>query len=604
MNSNKLIELLSQNNLLRVINEPLDIYLEIPHIAYVEVKKQNSKALLFTKPIDKRSGKKFDTPVLMNIFCSFEAVRLLIGDIDSISNEISSLLKLKPPSGFLDKLKFGKKIFNLKYLTPKKLNSKGVCQEVIKLSDDINLYDIPVLTTWSGDGGPFITTGQVYTRSLDGDISNVGLYRLQIYDDKTVGVHWQIHKDSNHFFHQYKKASKPMPVSIAIGGDPLYVWCAQAPLPIGIFELLLYGFIKKENAKLVKSITNDIFIPFDVDFVIEGFVDCSKMKIEGPFGDHTGYYTLKEPYPVLDVTAITHRRNPTYTATVVGKPPLEDKYMGYATSRIFLPLLQTTAPDMIDYHMPENGVFHNLILVKLNPKYPSHSKQMMHAFWGVGQMSFVKHAIFVDSFAPDLEDSNAITSWCLDRFDINNMLISSGVLDALDHSSDEFATGGKLGVDCTVAKTKNKFETLDDKSLFEKLSSLDDTIKDMKQYFTNTANPITVIKINKQKIAKKTIQKIDELNKYLKIVVIIDDLNNNLDYSYMILWRVVNNIDASRDIYIQNDVVYIDATNKTYIDRFKREWPGDVECNKDILKDLRSRGLIDISDKFVEQFAL
>ncbi len=604
MNTAQLIEMLKANDLLRIIDEPLDINLQIPHIAYIEVKKPDSRALLFTNPIDRQLDKKFDIPVLMNIFGSHKAVQLLIGDIDKISQEIRDLLKLKPPAGFMDKLKFGKKMFNLKYLTPKKLKSRGVCQELVKLNDDIKLSDMPVLTTWGQDGGPFITTGQVYTTSLDGSMSNVGLYRLQIYDDKTVGLHWQIHKDANHFFHEYKKAKKPMPVSIAIGGDPLYVWCAQAPLPIGVFELLLYGFIKKQNAKLVKSITNDIYVPYDVDYVIEGFVDTTKQKTEGPFGDHTGYYTLEEPYPVLDVTAITHKQNPTFTATVVGKPPLEDKYMAYATSKIFLPLLQTTAPDMIDYHMPENGVFHNLILVKLNPKYPNHSQQMMHVFWGVGQMSFVKHAIFVDSLAPDLEDSEAITRWILDRFEHENMLITSGVLDALDHSSNKFASGGKLGVDATCDKITNNFKAQNDDILYEKLKIKNKQITACKQFVKDSQNPIMVLKIDKISPVKNIIDDIKSLNECFKIVVLIDDKSNNLDYPYMLVWRVVNNIDAQRDIYIFDDVVYIDGTNKTTVDGFEREWPDDVQCDKKVLNDLRQRGIVDIDDEFIKRFAL
>ncbi|MFY9094801.1 menaquinone biosynthesis decarboxylase, partial [Aliarcobacter butzleri] len=352
--------------------------------------------------------------------------------------------KMKPPSTFSEKLSTFGKLFALKNVVPKRLKGKGECQEVIKLGKDAKLSDLPILTTWEQDGGPFITMGQVYTTSLNGELKNLGMYRLQVYDDQTLGMHWQIHKDSNHFFHEYKKAGKKMPVSIGIGGDPMYIWCGQAPLPIGIFELMLYGFVKNKNAELVKSITNDIYVPKDNDFIIEGFVDPSKMRIEGPFGDHTGYYTLEEEYPFMEVSAITSKKNPTYLATVVGKPPLEDKYMGFATERIFLPLLKTTAPDLIDYYMPENGVFHNLIIAKIKTLYPGHASQMMHAFWGVGQMSFVKHAIFVNDDAPELTNHEEIIKYILNRINIEDMLISKGVVDALDHSSPKFAIGGKL----------------------------------------------------------------------------------------------------------------------------------------------------------------
>ncbi|NLC28226.1 MAG: menaquinone biosynthesis decarboxylase, partial [Campylobacteraceae bacterium] len=381
MNLKEAIELLKKHDLLRIVDEPLDIDLEIPHIAYIEVKKPDSKALLFTKPISKRLGKSFEDPILMNVIGSFKAMKLFLGkDPDEIAARIDNFLKLKPPVTFMDKMGMFGQLFNLKNLFPKRLNAKGSCQEIIK--EELNLYDIPILTTWPKDGGPFLTMAQTYTTSLDGTKHNLGMYRLQVYDEKHLGMHWQIHKDSAHFFHEYKKAGKKMPVTVAIGGDPLYIWCGQAPLPNGIFELLLYGFIKGESPKLVKSLTNPIYIPEDVDYVIEGWVDPEDMRIEGPFGDHTGYYNLEEPYPCMEVTCITQRKNPTFLATVVGKPPLEDKFMGWATGRIFLPLLKTTTPELLDYNMPENGVCHNLILAKMSPKYPGHAKQFMHAFWG------------------------------------------------------------------------------------------------------------------------------------------------------------------------------------------------------------------------------
>jgi 4-hydroxy-3-polyprenylbenzoate decarboxylase len=605
MNADKAIELLKQHDLLRVIDEPLDVYLEIPHIAYVEVKTEDSKALLFTNPIDKKNNKKFDTPVLMNVFCNAKAVELLIGDGDKIAQEIEDLLKMKPPQGFSDKLAMFGKLFNLKNVPPKRLNKKGECQEIIKTGDDVKLSELPILTTWEQDGGPFITMGQVYTQSLDGKMQNVGMYRLQMYNDGQLGMHWQIHKDSNHFFHEYKKAGKKMPVSIGIGGDPMYIWCGQAPLPIGVFELLLYGFVKKENAKLVKSITNDIYVPHDVDFVIEGYVDTSVMKIEGPFGDHTGYYTLEEEYPMLDVTAITSRKKPTFAATVVGKPPLEDKYMGYATERIFLPLLKTTAPDLIDYYMPENGVFHNLILAKIKTLYPGHASQMMHAFWGVGQMSFVKHAIFVGEDAPELHDDMAITKWILDRFDVQEMLVSKGVVDALDHSSPRFAMGGKLGLDCTGEVIAERGITvLETKALKSMMQELSTDIKDVRQYFVETKNPIVLVSVDKTRSQKHLFEELKSLFSHIKIIVFVDEKNNDLDNLYMLLWRVVNNIDSQRDLYIDGNTVGIDATNKNELDNFQRRWPDDVTCTKSVLEDLRDRGILDINDEFIAKWGL
>ena len=599
----KAIEVLRKNDLLKVIDEELDIYLEIPHIAYVEVKKEDSKAILFTKPIDKKTGKKFDIPVLMNVFCNEKAVELFIGDGDKIGNEIESLLKMKPPTTLGEKLSTFGKLFALKNTIPKKNRGKGECQQVIKLGKEAKLSDLPILTTWEEDGGPFITMGQVYTTSLNGEMKNLGMYRLQVFDDHTLGLHWQIHKDSNHFFHEYKKAGKKMPVTIGIGGDPMYIWCGQAPLPIGIFELMLYGFVKGKNAQLVKSITNDIFVPKDNDFVIEGLVDTSTMKIEGPFGDHTGYYTLEEEYPFMEVTAITHKKKPTYLATVVGKPPLEDKFMGHATERIFLPMLKTTAPDLIDYYMPENGVFHNLILAKIKTLYPGHASQMMHAFWGVGQMSFVKHAIFVNEDAPDLTDHEEIAKYILNRLDINDLFISKGVVDALDHSSAKFAVGGKLGLDCTGEEVENhNLNLLSDNELLKKMQELTDEVKDLKQYFKYTKNPITIISVDKRRSQKYLFEELKPLYEHFKILIIIDDKKNDVNNPYMLVWRVTNNIDSNRDIYLESDTLAVDATNKNSFDNFKRRWPGDVECTPAVLEDLKNRGILDCSDELLKKF--
>ncbi len=603
----KTIALLKENNLLREIDDELDIYLEIPHIAYVETKKKDSKALLFTRPISKKTNKKFDIPVLMNVFCNELALELLLGNIKELENELKSLIKMQVPKTFRDKLSIFSKLFSLKNVIPKRLKQKGACQELVNLGEDIKLSSMPILTTWEQDGGPFITMGQVYTQSLDGKMQNLGMYRLQVYDDKTLGMHWQIHKDSSHFFHEYKKAGKKMPVSVAIGGEPAYIWCGQAPLPLGVFELLLYGFIKKKPARLVKSLTNEIYIPSDNDFVIEGFVDTSKEKIEGPFGDHTGYYTLKEPYPFMEITAITSKKNPVFLATVVAKPPLEDKYMGYATERIFLPLLQLSTPDLIDYHMPENGVFHNLILAKINTLYPAHAFQLMHAFWGVGQMSFVKHAIFVGVDAPKLDDYENLARYILNRLNLDDVFLSKGILDALDHSSDSFAKGGKIGIDCTSEEELSlevPARLLSDEVLLKKMQELNKNVKNLKQYFTDTINPICIIATKKVQSQKELFKSISSLFCHTRIVICVDKTKNNLDNLYMLVWRVSNNIDGLRDVYKYTNTLCLDASDKNKLDGFTREWPDDVDCSKSVLEDLKGRGILDFSDEFAKKFYL
>ena len=599
------VEWLKKNGNLKVINEPLDVELEIPHIAYIEVKKDDSRPILFTNPINKAKEIEYDMPVLMNIFANKELTeRIFAKHPEDVAQGIDKLLKLKPPAKLIDKLKMIPELFALKNVFPKRSSSRGACQEVVIGKEEVDLNKLPILKTWEEDGGAFITMGQVYTQSLDGGMQNLGMYRLQQYDKNHLGMHWQIHKDASHFFDQYQKAGKKMPVTVAIGGDPLYIWCGQAPMPHGMFEMLLYGFVRGKNAQLVKSITNDIYIPRDVDIVIEGFVDPTKMEIEGPFGDHTGYYTLKEPYPIMEIETITMKAKPVFQATVVGKPPLEDKYMGWATERIFLPMLKPMAPDLIDYYMPENGVFHNLILGKMKTLYKGHAQQFMHAFWGVGQMSFVKHAIFVNEDAPQLENDIAITEYILNRLDPQKILITQGIIDALDHTANESLVGGKLGIDATAKELEDGVESLlSDKNLLEKMQKIDSNILELKQYFTHTKNPISMILVNKVESIQNVIEKLKPLQEHIKLLVITDKTNNEIDNPYMLLWRIVNNIDASRDVVLE-PFIAIDGTNKSKLDGFNREWPGDTFCTKEVLDDLQERGLIDIDEAFIKKFGL
>ena len=606
MTLEKTIDLLHEKGELRIIDTPLDIKLEIPHLAYAEVKKEHGgKALLFTHPVDKATGQKFETPVVMNLFGSFRRTELLFGrDVEGVASEIEKLLHMKPPQSFKEKIGMLGDLFAMKDIFPKKLKTRGSCQEIVHQGEEVNLYDLPILTTWEEDGGPFITMGQVYTQSLDGEMVNLGMYRLQVYDKNHLGMHWQIHKDSSHFFDQYSRAGKKMPVSIAIGGDPLYTWCATAPLPYGVNELLLYGLIKKESPKLVESLTTPLFIPEDVDFVIEGWVDTEKLRIEGPFGDHTGYYTLKEHYPELEVSAITSCKKPYYLATVVGKPPLEDKYMGWATERVFLPLLKTNAADLIDYHMPENGVFHNLILAKMKPLYKGHAKQFMHIFWGSGQMSFVKHALFFGEDAPKLTNYEALITYALNRFIPKCLFVSEGITDALDHSSPEALVGGKLGIDFTASYSPVAPESIESSVMVEKLRAILPEVVGATQYMRHTANPITVVSVQKNRSLKECFNALEKLSSFLRIVIFVDEAKNDIHNPYMLLWRVSNNIDASRDLYYSDSIVAIDGTMKTEVDGFEREWPGDVECTPSVVERLKALSLWDLDSKLEKKYQL
>ena len=601
-----LIDWLKREGGLRIIEEPLDVELEIPHVAYLEVKKgEASHPLLFTRPVWRAKGIEYEMPVLMNLYANRELTEKILGrHPDEVAMGIEELMKLKPPRGFKEKLTMLPKLFALKNVFPRRLKFRGECQEIVIPAEEVDLDRLPILKTWPEDGGRFITMGQVYTRSLDGTMQNLGMYRLQQYDKRRLGMHWQIHKDASHFFDQYRDAGKKMPVTVCIGGDPLYIWCGQAPMPHGMFEMLLYGFIRGRNAQLVKSLTNDIFIPRDVDIVIEGTVDPTAMEIEGPFGDHTGYYTLPEPFPVMEVETITMKKDPIFAATVVGKPPLEDKYMGWATERIFLPMLKPMAPDLIDYNMPENGVFHNLILAKMAVHYKGHAQQFMHAFWGVGQMSFVKHAIFVGEEAPDLEDYPALTRHILDRLDPAKVLITQGIVDQLDHASPQTLVGGKLGIDATGPEVPRAYEELlSDRELLEKMQALAPEIVAVKQYMRESANPVTVIAIEKVRSAKEVIDRLEPLSRYLAVVAVVDAADNDLDNPYMLLWRIVNNIDAQRDIFLE-PFIAVDGTNKDANDGYTRRWPGDTHCDPEVLERLREKGIVEYTSKDLVRWGL
>lgn len=596
----KYIDLLDKNGLLKIIDKPCDIDLEIAHLSYIEVKKNNSKALLFKNPTDK-NGKKF-APVLTNTFGSFKALNLILKkDSNEIAKEIEKLLKPTKPSTFKEKIDFFTYLLSLRSVFPKRLKTKGVSQECE--FKEPNLYDLPILKTWEEDGGAFVTMGQVYTKDLDSNTQNLGMYRLQVHSKNELGMHWQIHKDAAHFFHKYKKAGIKMPVSVAIGGDPLYIWCGQAPLPKNIFELMLYGFIRKTPAKLVKSLTNDIFIPYDADYVIEGFVDTNRLKDEGKFGDHTGFYTPVEPFPVMEVTKITHKKNPIFHATVVGKPPLEDKFMGYATERIFLPLLQTSVPDLIDYKMPENGVFHNLILAKFNALYPAHATQLMHAFWGVGQMSFVKHAIFVPSNAPRLDDYENLTKYILNRFSPQSMLITSGICDQLDHASPNACFGGKLGIDASNDNSSSAPNLISDDELLDKFKSINKNILELKQYFLDTKNPICFVKFDKDRLIKQVFDELKPFDEHFKILIFVD-VSSRLENLYMLVWRITNNIDAKRDIFVRNELVCIDATSKFELDGYTRGWPKETNCSREVIENLIKKGVLERDEELFEKFEI
>ncbi|EAM0195104.1 menaquinone biosynthesis decarboxylase [Campylobacter coli] len=595
------IQILKENDLLRVIEEPVDVDLEIAHLAYIEAKKgEKGKALLFKNPIDKKLNKQYKFPVLMNTFCNEKALNLAFGrDYEEVAEEISKLTKLHIPTSFKAKIDFFMNLLSLKNVPPKRLKADKALYDYELLN---SLEELPILKTWEEDAGRFITMGQVYTQNLDKTQNNLGMYRLQVSDKNELLMHWQIHKDGANFYHEYKNAGfKKMPVSIAIGGDPLYIWCSQAPLPKGIFELLLYGFIKKTPAKLTPC-ENGIFVPYDSDIVIEGYVDLEEFKVEGPFGDHTGFYTPAELFPVMKVEKIYAKKDAIYQATVVGKPPLEDKIMGLGTERIFLPLLQTSVPDLIDYNMPENGVFHNLILAKIDAKYPAHAQQIMHAFWGVGQMSFVKHAIFVDKNAPSLKDYDALIPYILDRFNTKKILISEGICDQLDHASPNSCFGGKAGLDACEEIQVEELEILEDEKLLELFKTKVELLN-LKQFYKESKSPIVCILLDKKEKIEQSFDKLLEFKKHFRILVFLD-AENKLENSYMLVWRVVNNIDAKRDIFIKEERLGVDASAKGEAEGYLRAWPKQTDCTKSVIEDLILRNILENNPDLFNKFEI
>ncbi|ELM5364054.1 menaquinone biosynthesis decarboxylase [Campylobacter jejuni] len=595
------IQILKENDLLRVIEEPVDVDLEIAHLAYIEAKKgEKGKALLFKNPIDKKLNKQYKFPVLMNTFCNEKALNLAFGrDYEEVAEEISKLTKLHIPTSFKAKMDFFMNLLSFKNIPPKRLKKNKALYDYEILN---SLEELPILKTWEDDAGKFITMGQVYTQNLDKTQNNLGMYRLQMSDKNELLIHWQIHKDGANFYHEYKNTGfKKMPVSIAIGGDPLYIWCSQAPLPKGIFELLLYGFIKKTPAKITPC-ENGIFVPYDSDVVIEGYVDLEEFKIEGPFGDHTGFYTPAELFPVMKVEKIYAKKDAIYQATVVGKPPLEDKIMGLGTERIFLPLLQTSVPDLIDYNMPENGVFHNLILAKIDAKYPAHAQQIMHAFWGVGQMSFVKHAIFVDKNAPSLKDYDALIPYMLDRFNTKKILISEGICDQLDHASPNSCFGGKAGLDACEEIQVEELEILEDEKLLELFKTKVELLN-LKQFYKESKSPIVCILLDKKEKIEQSFDKLLEFKKHFRILVFLD-AENKLENSYMLVWRVVNNIDAKRDIFIKEERLGVDASAKGEAEGYLRAWPKQTDCTKSVIEDLILRNILENNPDLFNKFEI
>ena len=453
------VQALEKEGELKRIRQPVATELEITELADREMKSPGGgKALLIERPTV--NGQVSPFPLAINTFGSQRRMALSLGaqSVDEVAAELASLLKAKPPTSLAEAIKLLGTALDLRHAKPK-LVAKGPCQEMVHQQHQLacgaagpcpTLLSLPILKCWPLDAGRFITLPCVVTKDPDSGERNVGMYRIQIFDAQTTGMHWQLHKVAARHGRRYYETGQRMPVSIFLGGDPVLAFCATAPLPDGLDEFLLAGYLRKKSVALVKGVSNDLEVPADADFVIEGYVDPTEpLRAEGPFGDHTGYYSLPDLYPAFHVTAITHRRDAVYPATIVGMPPMEDFYMGTASVRLFLPVLKMNFPELVDLALPAEGVFHNLVFVSIKKTYPMQAYKIMHGLWGMGQMMFTKYIVVVDDDVDVHNTSEVLFRLCATTDPQRDAIFTRGPADVLDHATSELAVGTNLGLDAT-----------------------------------------------------------------------------------------------------------------------------------------------------------
>jgi 4-hydroxy-3-polyprenylbenzoate decarboxylase len=588
-------DLEKQSELVR-IKTFVDPILEITEITD-RVSKSGGKALLF-----ENNGTKF--PLLINAFGSQKRMSMAISrkDLDDPGSDIVSLLdNLIPGShNFFNKLSSLPELIRISGFFPSRLRRRGNCQHVIIKDPDLTIF--PILKCWPYDGGRFLTLPMVHTVHPVTGRNNVGMYRMQVLDSNTTAMHWQRHKTGANHFEEWKKTGKRMPVSVTLGGDPVYTYAATAPLPENIDEYILAGFLRKKKIKLVKCITNDLYVPGDADIVIEGYLDPAEELIwEGPFGDHTGFYSLADWYPKFHVTCITHSRNAVYPATIVGIPPMEDAWLTKATEKIFLaPLKLALLPEIIDFHMPDAGTAHNLVVVKIQKNYPGQGRKVINSLFGAGQMMFTKYLTVV-SGEIDIRNYGELIVHILKNTDFrSDLLFSSGPLDVLDHSSDNFSFGGKLGIDGTV-KMKEESSVKDRGKGNKDLSQAEDmdiTIKILSdagiKFKKISGLPVFVAGVDH----KKNTDSIATLKRCLaentgeekKELILAVDHNVPLDDISMAAWQILGNTDPVRDIsLLPGGKILIDGTLKALSKSpFPRKWPNVVCSSVETIKKIDS----------------
>lgn len=552
------------------------------------------KALLF-----ENTGYAF--PVLMNAYGSERRMCLALGvsQLDDVAREIEGLFKMlsAPKEGMLDKLKMLPKLGQFASWMPKVKNGKGECQEVIMKAPDIT--QLPVITCWPKDGGPFVTLPIIHTKDPNTQSRNVGMYRMQVFGPTLTGMHWHKHKVSAKHFNEYKKLGKRMPIAVALGGDPVYAYSATAPLPENVDEYMLAGFLRKKKVELVKCLTQPgIEVPADADFIIEGYVDPDDELIwEGPFGDHTGYYSLPDWYPRFHITCITHKKDAVYPATIVGIPPQEDAWLGKATERIFLaPIKMTMVPEIMDMDMPVEGVFHNLVITQIKKEYAGQGQKVMNAMWGAGQMMFNKILVLADEHV-SIHNYEALARYVFKNLNAaTDVIFSNGPMDVLDHSCSKLGFGGKMCIDgtakyeeesndnYTLANTGWQLTEAQLKNMFGEIITVNDSL-------LQKEIPCLIIAVEKNrpghiKALHKALCHLQEMEA-IKMILYVEHTVNAHDLP-IALWRFCNNLDPKRDSMPEERpsltdtaktfaCIGLDGTRKTKaLDNFQRDWPNII----------------------------
>lgn len=590
-NTEHWIKTLEERGQLVRIKEYVNPHLEITEITD-RISKSYGPALLF-----ENTGTAF--PLLINSMGTEQRMAWALGKekLDDVSEEIEALIKqlTSPKENILDKLKMLPALSNIASWMPKTVSGKGECQEIIINNPDINIF--PVLKCWPEDGGPFLTLPVIHTKDPLTGMRNVGLYRMQVFGPTVTGMHWHRHKVSARHFNEYKKLNKRMPVAVSLGGDPVYTYAATAPLPENVDEYMLAGFIRKKKVELVQCITQDVQVPADADIIIEGYLDPHEEYIlEGPFGDHTGYYSLADYYPKFHITCITHRKNAVYPATIVGIPPQEDAWIGKATERIFLvPIKMMMVPEIVDMVLPVEGVFHNLVIVKINKEYPGQASKVMHSLWGAGQMMFTKIMIIVDGNI-NIHNTQEVAEYISKNFDpAHDLYFTQGPVDVLDHSCSVMAFGGKVGIDAT-AKTSE--EETGRKTRSDNSATSPDEEKLMREFpeiksinLKLLQNNISILLISVDKNRKNHIGELAALLfnrsefENIKMILFVEGTVDTAEIADTV-WRFTNNVDPKRDHFIVTDKsgishVAFDGTKKNKeFDDFDREWPNILASDR------------------------